>query len=152
MISVIIPLYNKQATIKRTIESVLSQTFQDYEIIVVNDGSTDRSVDVVDAIRSDKIRVVHQANRGVSAARNRGILEARHNWLALLDGDDEWHVDFLSSVYRAIREDPECILYCSGYARVNPQGLRSNVLLKLIPPDRGRLSNYYKSSFFSAPV
>lgn len=152
MISVIIPLYNKKATIKRTVESVLAQTFQDFEIIIVNDGSTDGSAEVVENIRSDKIRIVHQANEGVSAARNRGIAEASYNWLALLDGDDEWQADYLRSVYNAIQEDSGCIIYCSGYIRVSLHGEPSSVQLRYIPADRGRLSCYYKSSFFGAPV
>ena len=152
MISVIIPLYNKKATIKRTVESVLAQTFQDFEIIIVNDGSTDGSAEVVENIRSDKIRIVHQANQGVSAARNRGLLEANYNWLALLDGDDEWHADYLESVYNATQEDSGCIVYCTGYIRVSLQGEPSSVQLRYIPADSGRLACYYKSSFFGAPI
>src|SRR5690606_19840867 len=90
MFSVVIPLYNKELSIRNTIQSVLDQTCQDFEIVVVNDGSTDNSAAVVEAIEDDRIRLIHQKNQGVSAARNRGIEEARCEWIAFLDGDDLW--------------------------------------------------------------
>ena len=90
MISVVIPLYNKEKQIKRTIQSVLTQTFQDFEIVIVNDGSTDNSTIEVEKIKDSRIRLIHQENAGVSAARNKGIEEAKYELIALLDADDEW--------------------------------------------------------------
>lgn len=86
MFSVVIPLYNKELSIGNTIQSVLDQTCQDFEIIVVNDGSTDNSAAVVEAIEDDRIRLIHQENQGVSAARNRGIEETRGEWVAFWMG------------------------------------------------------------------
>lgn len=87
-ISVIIPLYNKENTIKNTIESVLNQTFTDYEIIVVNDGSTDKSLDIVKGFNDSRIRIIDKDNEGVSKTRNRGIKEAKGVYLCFLDADD----------------------------------------------------------------
>ena len=88
-ISVVIPLYNKELSIRRTIESVLSQSYSPYELIVVNDGSTDAGEKVVANFTDSRIRLINQDNRGVSAARNRGIAEAKSEHLCLLDTDDE---------------------------------------------------------------
>ena len=85
MISVVIPLYNKEKQIKRTLQSVLTQTFQDFEIVIVNDGSTDNSTIEVEKIKDSRIRLIHQENAGVSAARNKGIEEAKYELIALLD-------------------------------------------------------------------
>jgi glycosyltransferase involved in cell wall biosynthesis len=87
-ISVVIPLYNKEKQIKKTLDSILSQEFYDFEIIVVNDGSTDHSVEIVKEMDDDRIRIISQSNAGVSAARNRGISEAKGDYVFLLDADD----------------------------------------------------------------
>ena len=80
MFSVVIPLYNKELSIKNTIQSVLNQTFQDFEIVVVNDGSTDNSLHVLKEIDDTRIRIINKTNGGVSSARNRGIKEAKFRW------------------------------------------------------------------------
>lgn len=88
--SVVIPAYNREKTIKRAIDSVLRQTYQNFEIIVVDDGSTDGTKDVVLSIHDDRIRYIHQENQGAQVARNRGIHEGQYDWIAFLDSDDEW--------------------------------------------------------------
>ncbi len=90
MISVIIPVYNREGFIARSIESVLSQTLKPFEIIVVDDGSTDSTPDILRTYH-DKIKVFSQDNGGVSKARNLGIKQARGKWICLLDSDDIWH-------------------------------------------------------------
>ena len=87
--SVIIPVYNRAKTIQRAIDSVLNQNYSPLEIIVIDDGSTDETPQIIEKY-GDKINIIHQANRGVSAARNKGIKAARGEWIALLDSDDEW--------------------------------------------------------------
>lgn len=94
MVSVIIPMYNASDTIIHTLESVRNQTFQDFEIIIVDDGCTDNSADLVFSFREQNeglnIKILRQLNAGVSAARNTGIKAANGAWIALLDSDDEW--------------------------------------------------------------
>ena len=94
MISVIIPLYNKEKIIERTLRSVLSQDYDDYEVVIVDDGSTDGSVAVVNTLLNqqslrDKVHLISQPNGGPSKARNAGIREAKGEWIVFLDADDE---------------------------------------------------------------
>lgn len=96
--SVVIPLYNKQACLRRSLESVLLQTVTDIEVIIVDDGSTDNSYSIASAYSDSRIRIIRQANAGVSAARNRGIEESIGKWVAFLDADDEWLPQFLQKV------------------------------------------------------
>lgn len=107
MISVVIPLYNKAHTIVNTLNTVFAQTFQDFEVVIVNDGSTDNSVEVIQQHFNDpRIRIIHQKNAGVSAARNKGILESRGEWISFLDGDDEWLPYYLEEVNNAANKLP----------------------------------------------
>lgn len=88
-ISVVIPLYNKAPFIKTTIDSVLNQTYDDYEVVIVDDGSTDNSVEVIkNNYTSEKIRIIQKENGGPSSARNKGVLEAKSEWVVFLDADD----------------------------------------------------------------
>lgn len=98
MFSVVIPLYNKELSITNTVQSVLDQTYQNFEIVIINDGSTDSSIKAVEAINDNRIRLIHQKNQGVSAARNRGIKEAKFEWIAFLDGDDLWEPNHLEEI------------------------------------------------------
>ena len=87
--SVVVPLYNKENCIRMTLESEKKQSFKDYEVIVVDDGSTDRSIEEARKIKSENITIIHQQNQGVSVARNTGILHAQGQYIAFLDADDE---------------------------------------------------------------
>ena len=125
-ISVIIPLYNKAESVAATLESVLMQTVEPLEVIVVDDGSTDGSAERAEAIAARGVRVVRQANGGVSRARNRGAAEARGSHLAFLDGDDLWSPNFIESMVAAVEKNPECGLYAAAYRVVGADG-RSGV-------------------------
>lgn len=94
-VSVVIPLYNRTQYIRRAIDSVLAQTYSNFELIVVDDGSTDGSSDVVRLYADARIRLITQENAGECAARNRGVAEANTKWVAFLDSDDEWMPKFL---------------------------------------------------------
>ncbi|MBQ5620777.1 MAG: glycosyltransferase family 2 protein [Alistipes sp.] len=121
--SVIIPLYNKEREIEATIRSVLAQTLQPLEIVVVNDGSKDRSAEIVRSIDSPLIRLIDQPNAGECAARNRAIREARGEYVALIDADDQWEEGFLEEIDALIHEYPDCGLYCTSFQVVSNEGL-----------------------------
>ena len=115
--SVIIPLYNKEKYIQRAVGSVLQQTVSAFELIIVDDGSTDNSYDVASEIRDPRIRIIRQGNTGEGAARNRGIKEAKNDLLAFLDADDEWKPDYLENISALVVKYPACVLYATGCER-----------------------------------
>lgn len=116
MFSVVIPLYNKELSITSTVQSVLSQTCQDFEIVIINDGSTDNSVKAVQDINDNRIRLIHQENQGVSAARNSGIKEAEYEWIAFLDGDDLWEPNHLDEVTKMMQLHPDEKVFVTSFA------------------------------------
>lgn len=103
-VSVIIPTYNRAATVGNAIESALCQTFSDLEVIVVDDGSSDGTDKILEETYGDRIRYFAQANQGVSAARNKGLAEARGEWIALLDSDDLWEKEKLEWQFKAVEQ------------------------------------------------
>src|SRR5690606_12962360 len=88
--SIIVPLYNKEKYLKATLKSVLQQTFIDFEIIIVNDGSTDKSLEIAKSFKNERIKIYTQENQGVSAARNLGIEKSTSEYCCFLDADDVW--------------------------------------------------------------
>lgn len=121
-ISVIIPLYNKEREIGDTLRSVLAQTLQPAEIVVVDDGSTDRSAEIVRGIRSPLVKLVTQPNAGECAARNRAIAESTGDYIALLDADDTWEPGFLEEIAAMIAEFPGCGVYSTAFNIVSHDG------------------------------
>ncbi|NJX14688.1 glycosyltransferase family 2 protein [Tamlana crocina] len=111
--SVVIPLYNKEKYIKETLNSVLAQTFQDFEIIIVNDGSTDKSLSIVEAFQNKKITVYSNKNHGLSFTRNFGIKKAKAQYVAFLDADDLWAEDFLETSFNVINKHPNNNVFTS---------------------------------------
>ena len=122
-ISVVIPLYNKEAEVEHALRSVLEQSLAVGEIIVVNDGSTDASEGVVREIIARhpeaNIRLISEENRGVSAARNKGISEAKGEYVALLDADDWWLSNYIAEVCRLMEYYPDCDAYSTAFDVVN---------------------------------
>jgi len=112
--SVVIPLYNKQFFIGNTLKSLLNQDFCDFEVIIINDGSTDESEKIVLEFEDQRIRYFTQINQGVSLARNYGIEKANANYIAFLDADDFWHPDFLAVMHQYIIQFPEHKVFASA--------------------------------------
>lgn len=146
LVSVIIPLYNKKKHIARAINSVLNQSFRNFEIVVVDDGSTDGSSDVVESIKDNRIRLVRQQNAGVSAARNSGIKYSQYDLIAFLDADDEWKNGFLETVLRLRKRFPQAGIYSTNYVVVREDGSLSKVKQIGIPNEQweGEIP-YFKS-------
>lgn len=147
LISVIIPAYNSQATIQETIESVLEQTFPDFEIIVVNDGSQDSTLEIISRIQDPRLKIFSYANSGASVSRNRGFAQSQGEFIAFLDGDDLWTKDKLESQLTALQNNPQadiayswsdCIdensqfLRRGGYAKANGNIYAQLLLLDIL--------------------
>ena len=146
--SVIIPLYNKEAYVRKALESVIAQTFKDFECIVVDDGSTDNSADVVRELVNDRFRLIRQPNAGVAAARNNGVKASKGEYVCFLDADDWWEANFLEEMDRLIEEYPDAGLYATNYVYYKPG--KTHVALSL---PRGYIDYpkaYYEGS--SMPV
>lgn len=115
MISVVIPLYNGEKYISRSIQSVLQQTYQDFEIIIVDDGSTDKGVQVAKQFNHPKINIIQQTNGGVSVARNTGIHSSQGEIIAFLDADDEWLPNHLETIFQLTEKFPICGVFGTSY-------------------------------------
>lgn len=150
MISVVIPLYNKAQSIRKTLDSVLAQTYKDFEIVVVDDGSTDGSADVAEAmLRECKVygvecrgKVIRKANGGVSSARNIGVMEAKGEYVAFLDGDDLWHPEYLETLHQLIEDYPDVALYGIGCTMIHGDKIPENVILSTL---RGEVENVWNN-------
>ena len=154
MISIVIPLFNKENNIVATLETVLAQTFQDFEIVVVDDGSTDGSARAVCSVGDDRIRLISQQNAGVSAARNRGVAEARGQYVAFLDADDLWAPDYLAEQHALAEKYPECGVFASNYEFRDTAGVTRLPLVRGLAfggQTDGRLDNYFEVAAVSDP-
>lgn len=153
MISIIIPLYNKESTVAQTLACIFQQTYKDFEIVVVDDGSTDQSAAVVERINDSRIRLIKQKNGGVSAARNRGIAEAKYELLALMDADDEWKPDYLQTQMDLVSKYPQCDVFCCNYEFKSAEGNVSPTIIRKLPftGTDGILSNYFEVASCSHP-
>lgn len=152
--SVVIPVYNKGDYIKRCLTSVLSQTYQNFEIIIIDDGSTDDSISQIKEIQDSRIQIFQQENRGVSAARNRGIKEANHEWVAFLDADDEWLPRFLEEIHFLISNFPKSQVAGTGYFQISRKGdvKVNNISLPINPGWNGYLDNFPDSMRKGGPL
>lgn len=113
-ISIVIPIYNKERYIRNTINNILQQTYQNFEIIIINDGSTDNSLPIVQSFIDKRIHIFSQLNSGVSDARNLGIKRAQYSYIAFCDADDEWMPDHLMHITQLIQNYPDAGLLSTG--------------------------------------
>ena len=124
--SIIVPLYNKAPYVRKALESIVSQTYKDWECIVINDGSSDNSLEVVKNVVDDFkmydliFKIVDQKNAGVAAARNRGVAESHGEYVCFLDADDWWEPTFLEEMDQIIKEYPDAGIYASNYIYYKP--------------------------------
>lgn len=150
LISVVIPLYNKAHTIVKTVDTVFAQTYQNFEIVIVDDGSTDNGVQIIcDNFNDSRIRIVRQKNSGVSAARNRGVDEAKGEYVAFLDGDDEWHPNYLETMLDLTNQYPSAGLFLCGGLVQNANGCISIRIAKGYEGYKGVIQLFQNPEVFS---
>jgi glycosyltransferase involved in cell wall biosynthesis len=123
-VSIVMPCYNAAAHLNQSVNSVLAQSFGEWELIVVDDGSTDSSwVELQRLAKSDRrLRAIQQANSGAAIARNRGLSEARAEYTAFLDADDTWHPDFLATMLGTLDENPDAVIAYCGWQNLGRNG------------------------------
>lgn len=139
LVTVVVPTYQGEAFVRETIDSVLAQTFTDYELVVCDDGSTDGTLAILDSY-GDRLRVVRQRNRGVAAARNRAADVARGEFLAFLDHDDLWEPEMLATLVPILRADPALGLVYSDALVIDKAGV--------VRGQRGRYLRYRQGDVF----
>ena len=142
------PLYNKEQYVFNTIQSVLNQKYEAFELIIVDDGSTDSSGEIVQSIKDRRIRYFKQKNQGVSVARNYGIRQAKYDYIAFLDSDDLWLSDFLETMNKLIEKYPDAGAYGCAYLH---EEVKENTLYKaeLLPKQNEDkyINNYFEFAF-----
>ncbi len=147
--SVIIPLYNKEKDIVKTINTVLQQSFNDYEIVVVNDGSTDNSLENVSSIKHEKIKVFSTENQGAAKARNHGVKQSNGKYIAFLDADDYWYPNHLENIHQLISKFPSGKWFATAYEIKHKQ----NFILPMDAPPmynemnwQGEITDFFNNS------
>lgn len=151
MFSIIIPLYNKALSVERALRSIFSQSVEDYEVIVVDDGSTDGCDQIVEAVGDKSIRLIKQEHGGVSRARNRGIAESHGEWITFLDADDEWKPDFLSTCEALQTAFPKADVLATAYERERNGNTSAIRVRHLKAKGNGLLDNYFEVAAHSDP-
>jgi len=147
--SVIIPLYNKEKDIKETLKSVLDQTFEDFEIIIINDGSTDSSAEIVKSITDKRIFLYSKKNEGVSIARNYGAEKATSDVIAFLDADDFWYANHLENLSLLIDNYPEHKWYATAYEKKRNNNLITPMASPIMDNGSnwmGKINDYFEYS------
>lgn len=144
--SIVVPLFNKEKHIVRAINSILKQTHQDFEILIIDDGSTDLSYNKAISIKDSRIKVYRKKNEGVSSARNFGVQHSTCEYIAFLDADDEWKPMFLESIIKMIKKYPEAGAYATSY-EFKDQGVtrRANINVNL-NEEEFTVVDYFKCS------
>jgi glycosyltransferase involved in cell wall biosynthesis len=142
MFSIVIPLYNKESSIGDTLHTVLNQTFENFEILVIDDGSTDSSLSIVQGFTDTRLKIFTKKNGGVSSARNYGIERAQFDYIAFLDADDAWDYNYLDEMHKLINRFPHCGMYSCAYRRV-----KTNRIYTESPNiQEGIIEDYFKTT------
>jgi glycosyltransferase involved in cell wall biosynthesis len=148
--SIVIPLYNKENFIPKTLESVLAQNFSDFEIIVIDDGSTDGGPQMVKKIEDPRVELLHQENQGVSTARNKGVSHAKGKYIALLDADDYWYPMHLEELKKLIELFPKAGLYCNSYELFFENGMTQKAVHDTDTNKPQLVPDYFEASSINA--
>ena len=147
--SIIVPLYNKADYVRKALESILTQSYTNYEVVIIDDGSTDNSLSIVNdfvtTVESGRWKVESQPNSGVAAARNNGVAKSRGEYVCFLDADDWWNSTFLEEMDRLIEEYSDAGLYCTNYVYYKPG--KTQVALNL---QRGYMN--YPEAYLQGPM
>src|SRR5215469_15961443 len=143
--SIVVPLYNKASEISRCLSSALSQTYENFEIIVIDDGSTDGGDAIVRSFHDDRLRFLQQENRGLAETRNNGVRAARAAVIAFLDADDEWLPTHLEEIARLVRLHPQAGVYSAGFWLDRGKGWRRRVRLatRYLIPGTSLIADYF---------
>ncbi|MGL5235573.1 MAG: glycosyltransferase family 2 protein [Empedobacter falsenii] len=142
MISIVIPLYNKELYIKKTLEIVLSQTYQNFEIIIIDDGSTDNGPTIVKSFLDERIKLISKTNGGVSSARNLGIKNSSFEYIAFLDADDIWLNNHLEEINKLINDyGHEADVFTTNFAKKYKNG---NIVINRTDIERGIINDYFE--------
>ncbi|MCT4587344.1 MAG: glycosyltransferase family 2 protein [Carboxylicivirga sp.] len=142
--SVIIPMYNSEQYIGNTLQSVLNQEYDDFEVIVIDDGSTDNGSKVVESFNDKRIKLVSKVNGGVSSARNRGIKEANGRYIAFLDSDDIWYPNHLKAAYYFFKVNAEVKWYSSSFIR---SSANKPITIQTKMPVSYHIENFIKKAY-----
>ncbi|MDP3542419.1 MAG: glycosyltransferase family 2 protein [Elusimicrobiota bacterium] len=153
-VSVVIPMFNAAATIRRALDSVLAQTERDFEVLVVDDASSDGCGALVEACPDPRVRLIRQPHGFVSAARNRGVREASAGLVSFLDADDEYRPEFLEAILRLLARWPEAGAYACSFSVVDRRGVARAMRFRALPPFpwEGLIPDYFESAIGLQPV
>jgi len=151
-ISVVVPVYNVEAYVEKCVDSVLAQTNRDFELILVDDGSTDGSGAICDRLaeKDSRIRVIHQENAGLGGARNTGIAQARGEWISFVDSDDWLEPDILEKAWQAA-EKTEADIALFAFRSVDEQGNTLKVFREEVPKNQALIMEGHKEIYLTAP-
>lgn len=134
LISIIVPVYNSEKTLDRCINSILEQTFQNWELLLINDGSTDRSREICDeyTLKDKRIKTIHKENGGVSSARNKGIKCSKGDYILMLDSDDSLELNTCESLMIMSEEKKQIVLYLDLNKVVEVYGLQAKIKIIIL--------------------
>ena len=147
-ISIIIPVFNKEAYLAETITSVLKQTYTHFELLLINDGSTDDSLKVMQRFKDARIRIIDQENHGLSKTRNRGVAAAKNELIALLDADDLWLPDHLKHLVKLSEKFPETQLFATGYYELFNSGKTVKPKINTTQQQPCQITDFFTESLY----
>lgn len=146
--SIIIPLYNKEYFIRQTVLSVLNQTYKFFELLIIDDGSTDKSIDIIKQLKDSRIHIFFKENGGVSQTRNYGILKSSGNYICFLDADDLWEPTYLETLHEIIKSNTDVGFFCCAYKafKTEPKNVVEEFNLKIENKEKCFRANFFRLS------